>query len=82
MKKTYIDMDELALRIAEECIGANRPPGKSAAEALRQIGEPAKRFHASALAAARFIAECVNKNSPGQVEVSELVVPCAGKIPS
>ena len=82
LPKTYIDMDELALRIAEACIFANRPPGKTTSEALAQIGEPAAGFHRAALAAARYIADCVNQNYPGTVEVSEIALPHAGKIPS
>ena len=34
---TYIDCDELAVRIAESCIGMERPAGKSARESFEHI---------------------------------------------
>lgn len=78
MKKTYIDMDELAARIGEACILNSRPPGCSARDAMRQMREihpdSASGFERAALAAAKYIADCCNAANPGSVEVKPVII--------
>jgi hypothetical protein len=75
---TYVDCDELTVRIAEACIGNQRPKGKSAQEALEQLRklspESVTGFQRAALSAAEYIAECCNANYPGSVEIKKIVV--------
>lgn len=78
MSKVYIDTDELAVRIAEACMGVSRPAGSTAADALSQMGRVAPEivpgFHRAAKAVTLYIAECVNAEHPGQIEVAEVTV--------
>ncbi len=70
--KTPIDLEELALRIAEECTGTIRPPGMSTREALGQLRgldpETSDAFERAAMVAVKYIVECINAASPGTVE--------------
>lgn len=75
---TFIDTEEMAVRIAESCMSNKRPAGMSAREAMDQLRqldpETAASFERAALAAAEYIAECVNENNPGQIEVVRVPV--------
>ena len=77
-KMTYIDGDELTLRIAEACMSAKRPVGKSVQEALRECQElwpdGYAGFRRASRAAANYIVECCNTNHPGSVEIKEVIV--------
>jgi|SRR5579859_4073250 len=44
--------------------------------------EPLNRFRLAARAAADYIAECVNAENPGQVEVTEVVIEDSKGVPS
>lgn len=81
-QKTYIDIDELTVRIGEACMGNQRPKGMTAPEAIRSMKhlcpEGVAGFSRAALAAAKYIAECCNANHPGSVEVQEIVLPRPG----
>lgn len=84
--KVYIDCEELAARIAEAAMANTRPAGASGSEAMRQLDTidhvTANRFRLAARAAAHYIAECVNAENPGQVEVVEVVVNETKGVPS
>lgn len=74
---TYIDMEELALRIGEACMSNRRPVGLTAREAMLDLAKidaaTADGFRRAALAAANYIADCVNAENPGQVEVKQVL---------
>ena len=78
MPMTYIDTEELAVRIGEACMGNRRPAGMSTADAMKSLremsAESAAGFERAALAAAEYIAECCNAVTPGSVEVTRVVV--------
>lgn len=66
MKNTFvaeIDGDELACRIAENCMGITRPEGKTAKQAMDQLrGEYpdiVAGWYLAAEAAAEYLAECM-----------------------
>lgn len=75
---TYIDCDELAVRIGEACMGNRRPHGFTASEALRSIErlnpDAAYSFMRAARSAAEYIAGCCNADNPGSVEVKSVLV--------
>lgn len=75
---TYIDTTELAVRIGEACMSNERPRGMTAIQAMESIrslsAESALGFERAALAAAEYIAECVNAANPGQVEIKRVMV--------
>ena len=75
---TYIDVDELTVRIGEACMSNKRPPNMTAQEALADLRridpQVASDFERAALAAVNFIAECCNANHPGSVEVKRVVL--------
>lgn len=75
---TYIDCDELAVRIGEACMGNRRPARFTARQAFEDIKrlnpDAANGFMAAARSAAEYIAECCNANHPGSVEVKSVVV--------
>lgn len=61
-----INMEELAVRIAEACLGVRRPAGVSAATALQGMESDipggqgmVAGFRRAALAAANYVAECI-----------------------
>ncbi len=74
---TYIDTVELAVRIGEACMSNQRPNGMTVAQAMESIREmspeSADGFERAALAAAEYIAECVNAVNPGQVELKRIL---------
>lgn len=78
---TYIDVNELTVRIAEACMGNKRPARMTAKEALKDIErlnpDAAVGFTNAALAAVTFIAESCNANHPGSVEV--VILPKCGE---
>lgn len=84
MKMTYIDTEELAVRIGEACMGNKRPAGMSAVDAIRSLramsAESAGGFMRAAIAAANFIAECCNAENPGSVEVKKIIISRSGMI--
>lgn len=59
-----IPRDELAIRIAERCLGMRRPPNGTAAEAFAQMDsvEPGMSdgFRSAADAAVLYFHECIN----------------------
>jgi hypothetical protein len=69
----YVEEKELTVRIAEACMGNRRPEGMGASEALDSLysmdADAAAGFTRAALAAAEYIAECVNAIYPGSVEI-------------
>jgi hypothetical protein len=69
----YIDTLELAVRIAEACIGNQRPANATAEEAFAQLqemdSETAFTFSRAALASAAYLAECCNAANPGSIEI-------------
>ena len=75
---TYIDVDELIVRIGEGCMGNRRPAGMSAREAVESIRsmspESLAGFERAALRAAEYIAECCNAINPGSMEVKRVAV--------
>lgn len=79
---TYIDTQELAVRIGEACMGNRRPAGMNADDAIKDIRrispEGAAGLERAALAAAEYIAECCNANRPGSVEVKRVLVESGG----
>lgn len=78
MKMTYIDVDELIVRIGEGCMGNKRPAGMSARDAVESIrslnADALAGFEAAAFKAAEYIAECCNAVNPGSIEVKRFVV--------
>lgn len=77
-KMTYIDCDELTVRIAEGCMGNTRPAGMSARDAVEDIrrlnADALEGFKSAAFKAAEYIAECCNAANPGSVEVKRVIV--------
>lgn len=75
---TYIDADELAVRIAEACMGNARPKGITAREAIEQLlaidRDTARGFQRAALSVSEYIAECCNAEYPGSVEIRKITV--------
>lgn len=68
MKNTFvaeINGDELACRIAENCMGITRPEGKTAKEAMdelrRQFPDVVGGFYLAVEAAALYLGECMEK---------------------
>lgn len=62
-----ISMHELALRIAEGCLGMKRPMGVSADEGLAYFPEDARQgFERAAQKAADYIAECIQNGQRPQ----------------
>lgn len=80
---TYIDSEEISVRIAEACLSNRRPVGTTAHEAMQQLeaidAESARGFRRAALAAAEYIAECCNANHPGSVEIKTVTVESVAK---
>lgn len=78
LPRTYIDTEELAVRIGEACMGNKRPNRFTARQAMDDIHRmspySAAGFERAALAAAKYIAECCNQVNPGSVEVTEYVI--------
>jgi hypothetical protein len=78
MKITYIDCDELTVRIAEGCIWNTRPVGMSARDVVESIrglnADALAGFQGAAFKAAEYIAECCNAVNPGSVEVKRVIV--------
>lgn len=78
MDMTYIDCDELTVRIAEACMGNKRPAGFSAQRSIEDIrrlnAEALDGFRRASLAAAEYIAECCNAVHPGSVEIKHVSV--------
>lgn len=75
---SYINCDELAVRIGEACMGNKRPNGMTAREAFDDLRrfEPnvAAGFMRAARAAAEYVAECCNAVNPGSVEVKTVTI--------
>lgn len=84
MKMTYIDVDELIVRIGEGCMGNKRPAGMSAREAVESIRslnvDALAGFEAAAFKAAEYIAECCNAVNPGSVEIKRVILPDSGSV--
>ena len=78
----YLDMDELAVRIAMICSGQDpekeRPSGKTGHELMESIAQYnpkiARAYRQAAIAAARYVAECTEN-----VEVREVLVEDGGR---
>lgn len=73
---TYIDCDELAVRIGEAIMRNHRPKHMTARQAFEDIKrmnpDAAADFMSAGRAVADYIAECCNTNNPGQVEVASI----------
>jgi hypothetical protein len=75
MRVTYIDVEELAVRLAEACSGIKRPRNASASLALEILSPAtAQKFIDGAIAATEYIAECCNADSPGSVEIKHVSI--------